>query len=134
MKLSKLIVPTIAVFVLVFIYGYVVHGILLSGIYQQTPQLWRTCEDMRSHFPIMLLSEFGFAFIFSLFYAYLQQWMKVSLKGWHYGLGIGATFAAIQLGIYAYMPISYTLALLWVADALIEPVLCGVLLSCVYKK
>lgn len=134
MRLSKLIVPIIAVFVFVFIYGYVVHGILLSDIYQQTPQLWRTCEDMQSHFPIMLISELAFAIIFTLFYAYLQQWMKVSLKGWQYGLGIGATFAAIQIGIYAYMPISCTLALLWVVDALIEPVLCGVLLSCMYKR
>lgn len=134
MRLSKLILPTLAVFVLVFIYGYVVHGILLSDIYQQTPQLWRTCEDMHSHFPVMLVSEFGLSLIFTLFYAYLQERMGVSLKGWQYGLGIGATFAAIQLGIYAYMPISFTLALLWVADALIEPVLCGILLSCVYKK
>lgn len=134
MRLSKLSLPIITVFVLVFIYGYVVHGILLSDIYQKTPQLWRTCEDMNSYFSIMLISELGFAIIFTLFYAYLQERMRVSLKGWQYGLGIGATFAAIQFGIYAYMPISLTLALLWVADALAEPVLCGVMLSYLYKK
>lgn len=134
MRLSKLILPIVTVFVLVFIYGYVVHGLLLSDIYQQTPQLWRTQEDMCSHFPIMLISELAFAIMFTLFYAYLQNEMKTSLKGWQYGLGMGVTFAAIQFGIYAYMPISFNLALLWVADAIIEPVLCGVLLSCVYKK
>lgn len=134
MRISKLILPILSVFVLVFIYGYVVHGILLSDIYQQTPQLWRTCEDMQSHFPIMLISELGFAVVFTLFYAYLQDSLRLSLKGGHYGLGIGAIFAALQFGIYAYMPISRTLALLWVADALLEPVLCGLLLSCLYKK
>jgi hypothetical protein len=134
MRLSKLILPIIAVFVLVFIYGYVVHGLLLSNIYQQTPQLWRTCEEMHSYFPIMLISELSFAIIFTLFFAYLQEGMRVSLKGWQYGLGIGATFAAIQFGIYAYMPISLTLSLLWVADALIEPVLSGLALSCIYKR
>jgi len=134
LKVSKLILPTISVFVLVFIYGYVVHGVLLADIYQQTPHLWRTCEDMYSYFPVMLVSEFGFALIFTLFYAYLQEIMRIPLKGWHYGLGIGATFAAIQFGLYAYMPISLHLSLAWVADALVEPVLCGVLLSCLYKK
>lgn len=134
MKISKLILPIVSLFVLIFIYGYVVHGILLADIYRQTPHLWRTCEDMHSYFPVMLLSELGFAVAFSFGYACLQEMMRVPLKGWHYGLGIGAISAALQFGIYAYMPISFTLALLWVADALVEPVLCGVVLSCLYKK
>lgn len=134
MRLSKLTLPIISVFVLVFVYGYVVHSLLLSDIYQQTPHLWRTFEDMQSYFPFMLISELAFAIIFTLFYAYLQERLRVSLKGWQFGLGIGAVFASIQFGVYVYLPISFTLTLLWVVDALVEPILCGVLLSCIYKK
>lgn len=134
MKLSKLLWPIISVYVLVFIYAYVVHGILLADIYQQTPHLWRSCEDMHSYFPVMLFSEFAFSIVFTLFYAYLQEKLRVSLKGWQYGLGIGSAFAAIQFGVYAYMPISFTLAILWGVDSLVEPILCGVVLSYMYKK
>lgn len=107
---------------------------IASDIYQLTPHLWRTFEDMQSYFPFMLISELAFAIIFALFYAYLQERMRVSLKGWQYGLGIGAIFASIQFGVYVYLPISFTLTLLWVVDALVEPILCGVLLSYIYKK
>lgn len=134
MRLSKLILPIISVFVLVFVYGYVVHSILLSDIYQQTPHLWRTFEDMQSYFPFMLISELAFSSIFTLFYAYLLERLRVSLKGWQFGLGIGAIFASILFGVYVYLPISFTLTLLWVVDALVEPGLCGVLLSYIYKK
>lgn len=134
MKLSKLLLPIIAVYVLVYIYAYIVHGYLLADIYCQTPHLWRTPEEMSSYFPVMLLSELAFSIVFTLFYAYLQEKLRVSLKGWQYGLGIGAAFAAIQFGVYAYMPISFTLAALWAADALVEPILCGVLLSYLYKR
>jgi hypothetical protein len=134
MKLSKLLWPIISVYVLVFVYAYVVHGYLLVDIYRQTPQLWRSPEDMSAYFPVMLISEIAFSIIFTLGYAFLQEKLSGALKGWQYGLGMGAAFAAIQFGVYAYMPISLTLAILWAVDALVEPVLCGVLISCLYKK
>lgn len=134
MKLSKLVLPVIAVFVLVFIYGYVVHGVMLVDIYQQTPHLWRTQDDMCAYFWVILLSEFGFSVLFVLFYAQVVEDMKTPISGWQYGLGVGAIFAAIQFGVYAYMPISLKLSLFWVVDAIAQPVLCGYLLGCLYKK
>ena len=44
-------------FIFIFVFDFVVHGKILMAIYQTTPQLWRTPEDMQAHGYWMLLVQ-----------------------------------------------------------------------------
>jgi len=133
MNCSKIITSILAVFIFVFFYEYLIHGFCLEGIYAQTPELWRTCEAMSDKMHFMLLSQFLYAASFTLFYAYLSKKTNTLFNGIKYGAFVGVILSSIQIGKYAYLPISFELMACWVIVTLIESLLAGAILSIICK-
>jgi hypothetical protein len=104
----------------------------LQDIYAQTPELWRTPDAMNDKMHFMLLSQFLYAASFVLFYAYFYKNTHSNLNGLTYGACVGVILAVVQIGIYAYMPISFELMAYWVVSTFIESLLAGALLSIVW--
>ena len=105
MNYKRLAICTLAAFALLFGIDFVVHGILLEGLYAETSTLWRPKDEMMAMMPIMTASQFVLAFLLSVAYALLME-----DRGWKTGLRFGWIFGVI-LGFmaassYAYMPIS----------------------------
>ena len=133
MNCSKIIISIIAIFTFVFFYEYFIHGVCLQNIYAQTPELWRTPEAMNEKMHFMLLSQFLYAASFAIFYAYLYKNTLDKLNGLTYGAFVGIILSVIQIGVYAYMPISFALMAYWVVSTFIESLLAGALLSIMWQ-
>ena len=131
MNMKRFIFSAIAILVFVFLFEFLVHGVLLQGIYMETAHLWRTQEESPMIF--MFLSQLGFslmaAFIFTRHFE-----AKGMGEGVRYGLMIGLLLGSIQVGTYCYMPIPGMLTAAWVLAALVKGLGSGVIASLVYRK
>ena len=128
MKKTNLLISTALIFVFIFFYQYLIHGICLKGIYEQTPHLWRSAIEMNNNIYFLTFSQLLYAFCFTLFFAFYSEKITVK-KGLQFGAFVGLLMALPQLGMYAYMPISLELVLYWMLTTLLEAILCGVVLS-----
>ena len=59
---------TVAAFVAMSVIEYLVHGVMLSGWYQQYPNYWRSPEDMMSNMHWLYIGHVLFAALFSYMY------------------------------------------------------------------
>jgi len=130
MNIKKLIIPIIAVFVFIFGYEYVVHGVLLKGAYEETAQLWRTAGEYKMLY--MLISQISFAVIVAYIFT-LKHENKGIGEGIRYGLYIGLILGSVQIATYSYMPISLTLMMSWVVVSILKGVGSGIVLALTYK-
>ena len=121
--IKQISLATITIFIVWSILGFLVHGILLQPIYEETANLWRSMEEtkMGLGYGVSLVSAFGFVLIYTLFVA--PKSVSTALKfGFIWGIvaGVNAGFAT-----YAYMPIPEPLAWAWYLDLVVGGVVAG---------
>lgn len=133
MNVKRYAVSTIVGFIFIFIFDFIFHGVLLLPLYETTVNLWRSPEEMQAYFPVAILAQFlisaAVVFIFTRNYE-----GKGIVEGVRFGLMLGALFGVGQFSMVAYMPISFSLAGLWLVGTLLQFVGLGVILSLTYKK
>ncbi|MGB4057497.1 MAG: hypothetical protein WBK77_05390 [Alphaproteobacteria bacterium] len=116
----------------IFLSGFILHGQILMSTYEQTPQLWRTPEEMGQYFPFMLLMQFLTAFFVGVLYIKNHEG-KGACEGIRFGIMVGLLMGVLHMCAYAWMPISLNLALAWFADGLIKGLGLGLIFSLIYK-
>jgi len=131
MNKKRYVISSFVLFVFVFLYEFLVHGFLLSDIYMQTAQLWRSEEDYKMIFT--LISQLGFSAVLAYIFTLNYEGRGIG-EGIRFGLCIGMLLGAIEIGKYGYMPIPMVLMLSWVLAALLIGLGSGVILSLVYKR
>ena len=129
--IKKTLLAALAVFVAWSVMDFVIHGIFLSGTYEETKDLWRPMEEMK-HVVIYVVGVLA-ALIFVYIYARLIT--EKSLKNATiYGLLIGLmTGVSMGYGTYSFMPIPYHLAFSWFLASTIEMTVGGVLIGLIVK-
>lgn len=129
--LKRAIIATIAIFILWQILDFVIHEILLAGLYEETKELWRPMDEMKNWL-MALVSLISSAVFVSIFAFYFKE--KNLITGVKYGLifGIGAG-VTIGYGSYSFMPIPYSIAFSWFIGTLVEAVLAGLILGLIVK-
>jgi len=131
MNTKRYILSAIAVFVAVFLFDFLVHGMLLKDLYTQTASLWRPEAEHKMIF--MFMSQLAFAVI--LTFIFTRNYEDKGLgEGLRFGLYMGLLLATIDLGTYCYMPIPLALTLSWVAASIGRGIIAGIVLSLVYKR
>ena len=121
--IKQISLATLTIFIVWSILGFLVHGILLQSIYEETANLWRSIEEtkMGLAYAVSLISAFGFVLIYTLFIT--PKSVSTALKfGFIWGIvaGVNAGFAT-----YAYMPIPESLAWAWYLDLVVGGVVAG---------
>ena len=115
--------------------NFVIHGVLLQPLYQQTPQLVRTPQDGAAHMPFLLLSFVVFTLAFVWIYA-----RGVEAKAWlgqgiRYGLAIWLIATVSRYLIYfAIQPWSPTVVAAQIGLELITTLLVSIVLAALYRK
>ncbi len=129
---KRIILGGIVVFVAWAVVDFIVHGVVLKGLYEATASLWRPMAEMKMG--VMYVASLIAAFAFAAVYAYLVR-PKSLTAGVTYGLlfGIG-TGVSMGYGAYSMMPIPYAMAFAWFAGTLVDAVLGGLLLGLVVKE
>lgn len=133
MNYFRLFLSMIAVFIFVFGFDYLYHGILLIDIYNYTAWLWRSPEEMMEQFPYTIATQIGFSILISVLYAYYVPETTFG-QGLRFGFAIGLLLGLMQAGSYAYMPISFLLAWLWFSGTFFMCLTIGAILSFTYKR
>jgi len=130
--LKKFLLAILVVFVATEILGFLLHGLILGGVYKATASIWR--PDMQKLMWVMYVSTFlqtiGFVYIY---YKLINP--KSPFKGVWYGLTYGFA-AGIGMGYatYAMFPIPYSLAISWFFGSIVIYGIAGWLTGLIVKE
>ena len=130
MDMKKFLIASIAAFIFVFLYEFLVHGILMASQYQQTMSVWR--PQAEANMGIMLLSQFLFAAAVAFFYPIVGPDTDCK-KAIPFGVGLGLVLAMPAIATHNYLPIPLTLSLLWAVIAFIKALGSSFIVSKIYN-
>jgi len=115
--MKKMVLAGFAAFVFIFIFDFLVHGLLLKGIYEATQSVWRPQEE--SNMMVMILSQFLLAVAIAFFYPIVGPDTDCK-KTVPFGFGLGLVMAVPQISTYCYLPIPFSLSLIWVFATFVQ--------------
>lgn len=129
-------IASVAVFIAFFAVEFVVHGLCLSGIYQETAALWRPEAEMQKMMWLMWLGYLIFSPVWVCIYSKGYEEGKSGLgQGLRFGALMGLMLAPMMaLGWYAVLPIPCELAVYWLVAGFIEYLILGAVVGLVWKK
>lgn len=130
MNTKRFVLSALAFFIVGFLFDMLVHGQLLKQAYLQTAELWR--PEGQHKFGFMIFSQAAFAIMFAFIFTRHAEGKGIG-EGLRYGLYIGLLLAALDIGLYCYMPIPLSLALSWTLASIAKGVLGGVVVALIYK-
>ena len=133
MNVARFFLASLAVFVFVFFYEYLLHGVYLAGPYEAFPNLLREETDATGFFMWLTLAYLilspAFCYIFTRGY----QGRGVG-EGVRYGVLIWLVAALpSSLITYAVQPWSAKIITVWIVGYLIEMVILGALVALIYR-
>ena len=83
--MKRFIFAFVAAYIFIFLWGWLLNGVVLKDIYAQTPNLWRPQSEMMSLFHWIIIGQALVVFSFVMIYAS--------------GFAGGGVIAGIQLGV-----------------------------------
>ena len=124
------------VFITLFALDYLLHGMLLKGIYHQTASVWRPEADMKKIMWYMWLGYLIFSPVFVCIYSKGYEEGKGRIgQGFRYGFWMGVLLSVMQnLICYVILPIPLKLAVYWIVGETIKYTCLGTILGLAYKK
>ena len=124
----------VVVFVVIGVFEFIVHGLLLGSTYQEESMrhLWRPQAEMKLGLLYVVYAFIAYFFTLILSKGYEG---KGVMEGVRYGFYVGMLMAVpMAYATYATMPISYSLALQWFIYGVIEYIIAGVAAALVLGK
>src|SRR5215831_17272295 len=130
--MKRFIFAFIAAYIFIFLWGWLLNGVVLKDVYAQTPNLWRSQTEMMSLFHWIIIGQALIVFSFVMIYAsgFAGGGVTVGIR-----LGIMLEIAGIgmRLGFYAVQPIPGKLILYGSVGGLIEMIIVGAMVGAIYK-
>src|SRR6266705_1046399 len=136
MNTKRWLLASVAVFVVIGVLEFLIHGVLLSDMYKQTASLWRSEAEMQKMTWVFWVGILVFAPFFALIYVKGYEKGKPGLgQGFRYGLYAGAMLCVLNsFGWYVLLPIPLALAFYWFLAILVEFIAAGVAAGLVYHE
>lgn len=132
MKARRLVPAILAVFVFIFLYEWGLHGNLLRGIYESTPQLWRPESEMHRTFPFLVAGQFLFTIFLGILFSKGYENRGIG-EGIRFGLLTGFLFSSFNLVWYAIQPLPKELPIYWTLGGVLEMVIAGILFALICR-
>ena len=136
MNTKSWLLASVAVFFVIGALEFLIHGVLLSNMYQQTASVWRDETEMVRMMWLFWLGYLVFAPFFALIYVKGYEKDKPGLgQGFRFGLYLGAMLSVVHgFGWYVILPIPLVLAIYWFLAILVEFIAAGVAAGLVYRE
>jgi len=136
MNMNRWLYASAAAFVVLAVLEFVVNGVLLAGIYQQTASVWRPEAEMVSLSWLFWLAYLVFAPVFTLIYSQGFESNKEGIgQGLRFGIYVGLlTAIPMNLIWYVVLPIPASLAVYWAIAGMVEMIAMGIAVGLIYKK
>ena len=132
---KKIATASIAAFAVFILMDYLVHSVLLRGLYVETASLWRPMEAIGNLMWIFWVVDAVMAFLTVWLFAKGWEAGKPWLgQGVRFGLVLGLIFSLpMGFSMYAMLPIPLSLGLGWFAGALATFVAAGIAAARVFR-
>ncbi|MEE8513733.1 MAG: hypothetical protein V3S73_03305 [Gammaproteobacteria bacterium] len=132
MNMKRFLIACVVVFIFIFAYEWLFHGVLLRDLYAETPTLWRGQANMQGYLHWLHIGQLWFAVLFCLIF--VKGYENKGLgEGIRYGLLIGLLFIGPNLIIYAVQPLPAILVVAWSIGGLIEMIIAGLIAAALYR-
>jgi hypothetical protein len=130
--MKRFILAFVAAYIFIFLWGWLLNGVVLKDVYSQTPNLWRPQSEMMSLFHWIIIGQALLVFAFVMIYAsgFAGGGVRAGIQ-----LGILLEIAAIgmRLAIYAVQPFPGKLILYGSVSGLIEMIIVGAIVGAIYR-
>jgi len=130
--MKRFILAFIAAYIFLFVWGWLLNGVLLKDVYAETPNLWRPQSEMMSLFHWIILGQALIVFSFVMIYATGFAGGGV-IAGIRLGILLEIAAIGMRLGFYAVQPIPGKLILYGSISGLIEMIIVGAIVGAIYK-
>ena len=131
---KKFYLAAVIVFVAISIMNYLLHGLILSGLYSQSASVWRPMGEMMKMMWITYVSTFISSVAFTYIY-YKGIMNKSTYRGLWYGLSYGiAIGVGMGYATYVMIPMPYGLAFGWFLGAVITYGIAGLITGMIIKE
>jgi len=136
MNTKRWLLASVAVLVVMMVLEFLIHGVLLQGVYQQTASVWRAQSEMQRLMWIFWVGYLVFAPLFAFIYVKGYEKGKPGLgQGFRFGLYVGAMLSvAHSFGWYVILPIPLALSFYWFVAIFVEFIAAGVAAGLVYHE
>jgi hypothetical protein len=136
MNVKRWLLASVAVLVVLQVLEFLIHGVLLQGLYKQTPSVWRAEAEMQRLVWIFWLGGLVFAPFFALIYAKGYEKGKPGFgQGLRFGLLVGAMLSVSNsFGWYVVLPVPLALAAAWFVTILVQFSAAGIVAGLVYRE
>ena len=135
---KKIIIGTVVVAVVTFLFDWIFHGMLLKPDYEATAALWRPEAEMQAMTTFCLIYHFVLAFGVSALYCYFAKSSECKgacpNKGMKFGFFIGLILGISHFASYIWMPIPLELAIKWLVGSIVWGVIVGYVLAMMCSK
>jgi apolipoprotein N-acyltransferase len=122
------------VFVLSALLNFVIHGVLLKPLYQQSAQLMRDEADSGAHVMYLMVGFFFFTLGFVWIYARGVEAKPWVGQGLRYGIAVWLIATVSRYSIYyAIQPWPAHVVLMQIADELVMTLVLGLGVAVVYR-
>jgi hypothetical protein len=129
----RFVLASLAAFVAIGVAAFVIHGVLLSGVYQRAASAFRQEADAQGLFWLFYAGYLVFALLFTFIYTKGYEHDRGGLgQGLRYGFYVGVMIGGLESFVwYVVLPVPAVLAVCWffayVAMALAAGAAVGVL-------
>jgi hypothetical protein len=130
--MKRFIIAFIAAYIFLFVWGWLLNGVLLKGVYAETPNLWRTESEMMSLFHWIILGQALVVFSFVMIYA-TGFAGGGAIAGIRLGLLLEIAAIGMRMAIYAVQPFPGKLIFYGSASGLLEMIIVGAIVGAIYK-
>src|SRR5207244_7023089 len=130
--MKRFILAFVAAYIFIFLWGWLLNGVLLKDIYAQTPNLWRSQSEMMALFHWIIIGQALIVFAFVLIYASGFAGGGV-IAGIRLGILIEIAAIGMRLGFYAVQPIPGKLIVYGSIGGLVEMIIVGAIVGAIYK-
>lgn len=133
MNVRRLVMAALGLFAFLFVFEYLWHGVGMWGLYKDTASVWRPEEELRRYFGLVVITRLALAFVFVFIFTRNYEGKGLG-EGLRYGTYMGLFMGVMQVGIYPYLPIPFSIAALWFVGALLAGILGGAVVSLIYRS
>ena len=130
--MKRFIIAFIAAYIFLFVWGWLLNGVLLKDVYAETANLWRSQSEMMSLFHWIIIGQALIVFSFVMIYASGFAGGGV-IAGIRLGVLLEIAAIGMRMGFYAVQPFPGKLVIYGSVGGLIEMIIVGVIVGAIYK-
>ena len=132
MNWKRFFIAFVAVYIFLFVWGWLLNGVIRKNVYAETPNRWRSQSEMASLFHWILIGQSLLVFAFVAIYATGFAGGGI-LAGIRLGILLEIAAIGMRMGIYALQPFPGKLLVFGSLGGLIEMIFVGGIVGAIYK-